>query len=118
MGERLPAMRNGSGEHPVLRPFFGYYGGKWRDTPRLYPPPEHNTIVEPFAGSAGYSLRFPRTPRVILYEKDPIVAGVWQYLIGVKPSGGERRRSETHSRHSSRSTRSATELKRLAALAL
>lgn len=66
-----------------LRPFFGFYGGKWRDTPRLYPPPEHKTIVEPFAGSAGYSLRFP-SKRVFLYERDPIIVGVWQYLIRVK----------------------------------
>ena len=65
-----------------LRPFFGYYGGKWRDTPQ-YPAPLHRTIVEPFAGSAGYSLHFPAS-RVILYERDPIVAGVWDYLIKVK----------------------------------
>lgn len=68
-----------------LRPFFGYYGGKWRDTPRYYPAPEHPIIVEPFAGSAGYSLRHPDR-KIILCEIDPIVVGVWRYLIRVKPS--------------------------------
>ena len=77
-----PVSKNGKGVE--LRPFFGYFGGKWRDTP-LYPKPEHDTIVEPFAGSAGYSLRFSNK-RVILYEKDPILTSVWEYLIGVMPT--------------------------------
>lgn len=63
-----------------LRPFFSYYGGKWRDTPRLYPEPRYSTVVEPFAGSAGYSLRYPQN-QVVLYEIDPIVVEVWRYLI-------------------------------------
>lgn len=67
----------------TLRPFFGYYGGKWRDTPRHYPEPAHDAIVEPFAGSAGYSLRYPDR-QVTLGEIDPIIAGVWSYLIAVK----------------------------------
>jgi site-specific DNA-adenine methylase len=40
-----------------LRPFFPYYGSKWRAA-RAYPPPLHRQIVEPFAGSAGYALRY------------------------------------------------------------
>ena len=67
-----------------LRPFFGFYGGKWRDAGRNYPAPECETIVEPFAGSAGYSLRFPDR-QVILCEIDPIIAAVWKYLIHVSP---------------------------------
>lgn len=67
-----------------LRPFFGYYGGKWRDALKHYPVPRYGTIVEPFAGSAGYALRYADR-RVILCELDPIVAAVWQYLIRVKP---------------------------------
>ena len=39
-----------------MKPFFRYYGGKWRDCAK-YPPPQFDTIVEPFAGSAGYSVR-------------------------------------------------------------
>lgn len=61
-----------------MRPFFCYYGGKWRAAP-LYPPPEHATIVEPFAGAAGYATRYPDR-NVVLVERDPIVAGLWRYL--------------------------------------
>ena len=71
-----------------LRPFFGYYGGKWRHA-SLYPSPLHPTVVEPFAGSAGYSLRYPERS-VVLCERDPVLVAVWQYLIAVKP--GEIRR--------------------------
>lgn len=67
---------------PFLRPFFGYYGGKWRDAIKYYPPPEHDTLIEPFAGSAGYSLRYPDR-QVVLCEVDPILLAVWRYLIAV-----------------------------------
>jgi hypothetical protein len=70
----------------MLRPFFGFYGGKWRDTPRNYPPPQHHEIVEPFAGSAGYSVRHGASHAVVLCDKDPVIAGVWKYLIGVSPA--------------------------------
>jgi site-specific DNA-adenine methylase len=65
-----------------LRPFFGYYGGKWRDAIK-YPEPNHETIVEPFAGSAGFSLRYAHR-KIILCEIDPVLSGVWRYLIRVK----------------------------------
>lgn len=68
-----------------LRPFFGYYGGKWRDALKHYPEPQFKTIVEPFAGSAGYALRYPDR-NVILCEIDPILAAVWKYLSRVKPA--------------------------------
>jgi hypothetical protein len=67
-----------------VRPFFGFYGGKWRDTPRYYPSPEFSTVVEPFAGSAGYSLRHADR-QVILCEIDPVLAGVWQFLLRATP---------------------------------
>ncbi len=35
-----------------LKPFFCYFGGKWRAAPH-YPTPKHAEIVEPFAGAAG-----------------------------------------------------------------
>jgi hypothetical protein len=38
-------------------------------------------IIEPFAGSAGYGLRYPDRD-VILIERDPVVAALWRYLIG------------------------------------
>jgi hypothetical protein len=68
-----------------LRPFFGYYGGKWRDALKHYPAPRYGTIVEPFAGSAGYALRYADR-KVILCEIDPIIAAVWHYLVKVKPN--------------------------------
>lgn len=67
---------------PALRPFFKYYGGKWRDAPKHYPPPAHGSIVEPFAGAAGYSVRYPHN-LVRLYDVDPCIVGVWDYLIRV-----------------------------------
>ncbi|MFP2925233.1 hypothetical protein ACLESO_08445 [Pyxidicoccus sp. 3LG] len=67
-----------------LRPFFGYYGGKWRDALKHYPVPRYGMIVEPFAGSAGYALRYADR-KVVLCEIDPILAAVWHYLIRVKP---------------------------------
>jgi hypothetical protein len=62
-----------------LRPFFSYYGSKWT-VARHYPPPACRTVVEPFAGSAGYSLRHPSRD-VVLVEKDPAVAAIWRWLI-------------------------------------
>lgn len=47
-----------------------------------YPAPKHSVIVEPFAGSAGYSLRH-HSNRVVLCEIDPTIAGIWDYLIRV-----------------------------------
>lgn len=64
----------------ALKPFWRYYGGKWRAAPR-YPAPMFDTIVEPFAGAAGYACRYPDR-RVILVDKYPVVAGIWRYLIG------------------------------------
>lgn len=63
----------------ALRPFLSYYGGKWMIA-RRYPPPLSQTIIEPFAGAAGYSTRYPDR-QVILVDSNPAVAGVWDYLI-------------------------------------
>lgn len=68
-----------SGFH--MQPFFCFYGGKWRIAPR-YPRPCHDTIVEPFAGAAGYATRHAER-KVILVEKDPRIAALWAYLIRV-----------------------------------
>jgi site-specific DNA-adenine methylase len=64
-----------------LAPFWRYYGGKFRSAPR-YPKPTHSTIVEPFAGAAGYSMRYADR-KVVLVEKYPVISGVWRYLISV-----------------------------------
>lgn len=66
-----------------LKPFFCYYGGKWRVAKR-YPSPTFDTIVEPFAGAAGYSTRY-YNKKVILYDLDPVICSVWDYLIKSTP---------------------------------
>lgn len=63
-----------------LAPFWRYYGGKFRAAPH-YPKPMHSTIIEPFAGAAGYSMRYSDR-NVILVEKYPVIAEMWRYLIG------------------------------------
>lgn len=67
-----------------MRPFFPYYGSKW-NIARYYPAPEHDLVVEPFAGGAGYA-SFHGAKRATLYDKDPIIVGVWSYLLRVTPS--------------------------------
>ncbi len=66
-----------------MRPFFPYYGSKW-NIARHYPRPEHGLIVEPFAGGAGYAT-FYGAKQARLYDADPIIAGVWAYLLRVSP---------------------------------
>lgn len=62
-----------------LKPFFTYFGGKYRIAPK-YPKPRYLDLIEPFAGSAGYAVRYPHR-RVHLYDLNPKVIGTWQYLI-------------------------------------
>ncbi len=62
-----------------LKPFWRYYGGKWRATPS-YPKPVHDVIVEPFAGAAGYALHYPERD-VVLIDCYPVVAAIWRWLI-------------------------------------
>lgn len=58
---------------------FSYLGSKSKIV-HLYPAPLFDTIIEPFAGSARYSLRyFDRD--IELYDKSEYVVKVWQYLI-------------------------------------
>lgn len=67
-----------------LKPFFPFYGSKYRDA-RRYPAPHNGVVCEPFAGSAGYSTYFnPAT--VTLVDMDPILVGIWQYLVRVSPA--------------------------------
>lgn len=64
-----------------MKPFFTFYGGKWRQAGK-YPAPACRHVIEPFAGSAGYSVRHVH-PNVTLVDADEKVAGVWDYLIHV-----------------------------------
>lgn len=67
-----------------LRPFWSYYGAKY-NIAHLYPQPQHHTIIEPFAGSAQYSLlHYKRDVR--LYDLDENICMVWDYLIHAKES--------------------------------
>ena len=60
-------------------PFY-YFGGK-SAIAKHYPAPMFDTIVEPFAGAAGYSLHYavPEQP-VIIIEKDERIADLWVRL--------------------------------------
>lgn len=58
---------------------FRYFGRKYSYIDE-YPPPKYKTIIEPFAGSASYSLYY-HDRNVILCEKDPILYDIWKYLI-------------------------------------
>lgn len=63
-----------------MKPLFPFYGSKWREA-RYHPPPA-DLVIEPFAGSAGYST-YHEPSRVQLYDVDPYIVGVWNYLIHV-----------------------------------
>lgn len=68
----------------ILRPFFPYYGSKWRIAKR-YPAPIGARIIEPFAGGAGYSLRHAGRS-VLLVDIDETIAALWAYLVQAKES--------------------------------
>jgi len=67
----------------ILKPFFGYYGAKV-GLAGDYPEPIYPKIIEPFAGSAGYSLKYFQL-QIELYDTNPIICGVWDYLIHATP---------------------------------
>ena len=57
-----------------------YYYGRKKQIVRRYPTPLLDTIIEPFAGSAAYSLHSDNWKRkVILVEKDDKVADIWRF---------------------------------------
>ena len=58
---------------------FQFYGAK-KSYVDKYPPPRHKVIIEPFAGSASYSMKYCNH-NVILCELDEIIYGIWKYLI-------------------------------------
>ena len=57
---------------------FSYYGSKSKIVD-YYPPPKHKKIIEPFAGSARYSLKYWQND-VLLVDKYPVIVEVWNYL--------------------------------------
>lgn len=63
----------------ITGPFFKWFGGKWNAS-KHYPTPTGEVIIEPFAGSACYSLRY-FDKKVIIAEKDPHLNALWKWLI-------------------------------------
>lgn len=63
---------------------FSYYGSKSKVVD-LYPSPKFGKIIEPFAGSARYSLKyFDRD--VLLVDKYQVIVDVWHYLQQASPA--------------------------------
>ena len=59
-----------------------YYYGRKKKIAKFYPAPLYDIIVEPFAGSAAYSLYGENWKKeVILIEKDSRVCEIWDWLI-------------------------------------
>jgi site-specific DNA-adenine methylase len=56
-----------------------YYYGRKEKVFRYYPQPKHDLIIEPFAGSAVYSLK-NYTKDVIILDKDKKIIDIWNYL--------------------------------------
>lgn len=57
---------------------FSYYGSKSKLVD-LYPPPMYDTIIEPFAGSARYSLKYWEKD-IVLVDAYSVIIDVWKYL--------------------------------------
>jgi site-specific DNA-adenine methylase len=55
-----------------------YYGSKSKIVD-YYPPPKYTKIIEPFAGSAKYSLKYWWND-VLLIDKYKIIIDIWKYL--------------------------------------
>lgn len=62
-----------------IGPLFKWFGSKWSGA-KHYPAPLYDTIVEPYAGSAGYSLNYC-DKNVILYDANKNVWALWEWLI-------------------------------------
>jgi len=62
----------------VIKPFFPFYGSKYR-LAKHYPEPGR-MVIEPFAGSACYSL-WHQVEEVVLIDANPNIAAVWDYLL-------------------------------------
>ncbi len=61
---------------------FKFFGSKYK-LADAYPVPSHDTIIEPFAGSAAYSVRHGIGHRVVLIEKDEAVVTLWHRLLAM-----------------------------------
>lgn len=59
-----------------------YYYGRKEKLYKNYPTPKFDTIIEPFAGSAVYSLK-NHTKNIIILDKDERIINIWNYLKSV-----------------------------------
>jgi len=57
---------------------FSYYGSKSKVID-CYPKPKHGRIIEPFAGSARYALKYWEND-VTINDKYEVIYGIWKYL--------------------------------------
>lgn len=62
---------------------FSYFGSK-TNVVHCYPKPKHDKIIEPFAGSARYSLRWFEKD-VLLIDKYEVVVKIWKWLQQCSP---------------------------------
>lgn len=58
---------------------WSYYGSKCK-LAKLYPKPKYDLIIEPFAGSAWYSV-LHRNKHVLINEKYKTIYNIWNWLI-------------------------------------
>jgi hypothetical protein len=63
---------------------FSYYGSKSKIV-NYYPRPQHRRIVEPFAGSARYALKY-WDREIILIDAYPVITGIWRWLQTCSPA--------------------------------
>lgn len=60
-------------------PLFKHFGSKWLSSKTL-PVPEHDELLDVFAGGAGYALRHAHK-RINIAENDPNLFALWSFLI-------------------------------------
>jgi hypothetical protein len=63
---------------------WSYYGAK-TNLISLYPKPKHDRIIEPFAGTAKYSLKYFEKD-VLLIDKYPVIIKIWKWLQECSPN--------------------------------
>jgi len=65
----------------ITGPLFKWFGSKWLSAKTL-PEPKHEVIIEPFGGSAGYSLRYPERS-VVICESNGHIYALWCWLTSL-----------------------------------
>jgi len=63
----------------ITGPLFKWFGSKWTAS-KHYPTPKYESVIEPFAGGAGYSLRHFAT-KVTIAETDPHISQLWKWIV-------------------------------------